>query len=463
MSWLARSIANTLKLDDDDDDSEVNKSEPEPGNLQLQDNDAASPTSPSCGVKEDFSELTKTLTRQLRGVVSFLAPPPQQSQPDPDSDIKSVENLDGIAGIRSNFVEIGGKFKNGITRLSNNINVSEITKMASNLLQLESDEEEEGTRDSSRKGAVGVTEEVVSFAGDIAMHPETWLDFPLPESDDDDFDMSYVQQEHALAVERLAPRLAAVRNELCPGYISESYFWKIYFVLLHPRLDKQDVERLSTPQIVKARALLAQELKNLTATELEEEKGSLAPKDVAVPHHKESLFVPFTVLSENEPGKASVLELGTSTTAAASETVKHPVESNEIPVVDKSVIKQEDINRAKDQNTNDSGEKDEDDGDDWLKEECSETGSASGTTIPVENDDEVSFSDLEDNDGDMPASFRKANDSSDKDSQDWVQLTKISSDSSKDGEIKHSSDKNVNDHDTKESNDWLDVNDIDVV
>lgn len=64
-----------------------------------------------------------------------------------------------------------------------------------------------------------------------------------------DFDMSYAQQEHAIAVEHLAPRLAAVRNELCPGYISESYFWKIYFVLLHPRLDKHDAELLSTPQV----------------------------------------------------------------------------------------------------------------------------------------------------------------------------------------------------------------------
>lgn len=458
MSWLARSIANTLKLDDGDDPSGVNKPQSGPGTPQHPDNDAASPTSPSRGVKEDLSELSKTLSSHFWGVASFLAPPPQQSQSERDSESKLVEDPDGIVGIRSDFAEIGGKFKSGISRLSNNINVSEITKIATNFLQLESDdEEEEGIRNDSRKGAVGVTEEVIAFAGDIAMHTETWLDFPLPESDDEDFDMSYAQQEHALTVEHLAPRLAAVRNELCPGYISESYFWKIYFVLLHPRLDEQDAELLSTPQIVKARALLAQELKNLTATKL----GSSDPKDSGVSHHEESLSVPSTVLSDNEPGKASALELGTSTTAAASETVKHPIESNEIPIVETSLIKQGDTDRAKDQNTNDSGEKDEDDGDDWLKEECSEIGGASGTTIPIENDD-VSFSDLEDDDGDVPSSFRKANDSSDKDSQDWVQLRKSLSDSSKDGEINHSSNENVNVHDTKESNDWLDVDDIDV-
>lgn len=64
-----------------------------------------------------------------------------------------------------------------------------------------------------------------------------------------DFDMSDAQQEHALAVERLTPTLAALRMELCPGYMSESCFWKIYFVLLRPRLSKEDAEILSTPQV----------------------------------------------------------------------------------------------------------------------------------------------------------------------------------------------------------------------
>lgn len=64
-----------------------------------------------------------------------------------------------------------------------------------------------------------------------------------------DFDMTDAQQEHALAVERLVPRLAALRIELCPGYMSEHRFWKIYFVLLHPRLDVHDAELLSTPHV----------------------------------------------------------------------------------------------------------------------------------------------------------------------------------------------------------------------
>ncbi|KAM1237190.1 hypothetical protein ACFX13_038928 [Malus domestica] len=46
--------------------------------------------------------------------------------------------------------------------------------------------------------AVEITEEVLAFARNIAMHLETWLDFPLDEEEDlGDFDMSDAQQEHA--------------------------------------------------------------------------------------------------------------------------------------------------------------------------------------------------------------------------------------------------------------------------
>lgn len=64
-----------------------------------------------------------------------------------------------------------------------------------------------------------------------------------------DFELSDAQQEHALAVERLAPRLAALRMELCPVCMSDGCFWKIYFVLLHPRLSKEEAVLLSSPEV----------------------------------------------------------------------------------------------------------------------------------------------------------------------------------------------------------------------
>ncbi|GLT75366.1 hypothetical protein SLA2020_470970 [Shorea laevis] len=483
MSWLARSIANSLRLDDEDGQNNAVGPE-QPADSQSHQSSPTHSHSPSStdpntprGVKEDLSEITKTLSRQFWGVASFLAPPPSEPSnqaelhrsPDPEASDEAV-----MEGIRSDFAEIGGRFKTGISKLSNNIAVSEITKIASNFLQFGS--EEEGLEKYEVGDVVGVTGEVVAFARDIAMHPETWLDFPMPDDDDfDDFDMSDAQQEHALAVENLAPRLAALRMELCPGYMTEGCFWKIYFVLLHPRLSKHDAELLSTPQIVEARALLTQEVQSrVTANLGQDQSGSGMSKGAAFIPREESLSVPSSTQSESAPPKASGTEMAPNSTAVVIETEKHPVQTTEMLVVDKSVIEEQPVSQSKYQHpvaassSVVSDEKSDDDGEDWLKEETSEVVGSSATTIRIGNDEDVSFSDLEDDDGDVPTSYKKvtsSSDSSTKDSRDWVQLSTSSGDSVKDvncvGE-KCAGSEQVSAHNSeaKESNDWLDIEEI---
>ncbi|POO00675.1 BSD domain containing protein [Trema orientale] len=504
MSWLARSIANSLKLDDDEDtdDSIPNVAAPNsppgpnpagdqphrPGDSPTHSSSSASSTPTSRGVKDDISELTKTLTRQFWGVASFLAPPPESSsapqisdsagpetEPEPSDLSKSgepsdpmVSDEDVIAGIRSDFAEIGGRFKSGISKLSSNKAVSEFTKMASNFLQIgEEDEEEELVA----RGSVGVTDEVLAFARNIAMHPETWLDFPLPDDEgSDDFELSDAQQEHALAVERLAPRLAALRIELCPGHMSESHFWKIYFVLLHPRLGKHDAELLSTPEIVEAKAMLTQELQNRAKAKPQASADLPDEQHLSVPSLAQAGLVPIeTPKTESEPSPEAVDLV----------TEKHPVQSTEIKVIDKAVVEEgpavssktrEPISGSSSKVLDD---KFEEDGDDWLKEDDnSEIVGVSGTSIPIGNDEDVSFSDLEeDDDGDVPVSYKKTtsgSDSSTKDSRDWVQLSRSSAGSDKEIssiEIRHAGSEQVrlSNAETKEANDWLDVDDIDVM
>ncbi|KAI3669738.1 hypothetical protein L6452_41112 [Arctium lappa] len=469
MSWFARSIANTLQLDiDDDDDDEQHRlnnntdedlsTDQRGGEQQLEEDDSS--LSPGRGVKEDLSEITKTLTSKFWGVASFLAPPPPAEQSNEQSDPSDPEDAspEAISGIRRDFAEIGGRFRSGISKLSTNIDVSEITKMASSFLQLSPEGDDYVL--SKDADAIGVTDEVLAFVRDITMHPETWLDFPLPEDEDDDedFELSDTQQEHALAVESLAPRLAALRIELCPGYMSESSFWKIYFVLLHPRLEPHAAELLSTPEIVKARASLTRELKDHSNSQTKEEEVTRIN-----PPYTEHMLAssqeeyPSGSRSESVPLEISTTQSATSAISADSETEKHPIPNEEVQIVDKSVIQEEPRNQIKPEESND-----EDDADDWLKEDSSEhvTGT---TTIPIENDEDVSFSDLEEDDGDAPTSYKKTaaygSDSSTKDSRDWVQLGRSSADSSSTGGGGQVSGHNP---EMKESNDWLDVDDIDV-
>ncbi|XP_050365297.1 uncharacterized protein LOC126783801 [Argentina anserina] len=471
MSWLAKSIANSLKLDDDDEDDPTTTTNQNPNSNPS----AADPAfDPRGGVKGDLSELTKTLSRQFWGVASFLAPPPDAPPPKPQGDEPSEEDV--IAGIRSDFAEIGGRFKSGISKLSSNKAVSEFTKIASNLLQFGSEEEAEAAG-----LALGVTPEVLAFVRNVSMHPETWLDFPLSDGEgSDDFELSDIQQEHALAVERLAPALAALRMELCPEHMSDSHFWMIYFVLVHPRLCKQDAELLSTPKIVEVRAMLSHELKkgNMSKPESDPSLSSAAyPKEITDSPKQQHLSVPLSAQSDLVPPQTSSMRSAPLPGTTDIETEKHPVRSSEIQIVDKPVIEGpvKETNYHQPPSISSSkvlDENDEDDADDWLKEESEMDGDGvGGTSIPIENDEDVSFSDLEDDDGDVPSGYKKAasgSDSSTKDSRDWVQLSRSSPDSDKDNnsaEIRRAGSAQVSSRnpESKESNDWLNVDDIDVI
>ncbi|XP_076952615.1 uncharacterized protein LOC143626387 [Bidens hawaiensis] len=325
--------------------------------LKLQNNEYVelnvenSPNSPQRGVKQDLSEITKTITRQFWGVASLIAPP-----------VPSGLSNERSEGMRRDLAEIGGRVR------------SELSKFASEFLRVDSDDEE---CDSGDDMAVGVTDEVVAFVNDVVMHPETWMGFPLPE--DEGFNLTDAQQEHVLVVEQLAPRLNALRIELCPKYMSESSFWKIYFVLLHPKLTCNDAEILSTPDIIKARALLTHKFKNRSCSEkMSDYNSKSVPLDVS-----------------------------------STETVKHPIKINDIDIIDKSVIQEE------------SHEED------WLKKESLEIVT-NKVTIPIENNEDASFSDLDDDDddddGNIPIHYNKttySSESSTKDSRNCVDVVDI--------------------------------------
>lgn len=187
MSWLARSLANSLRLDEDDDDDDDEDNDVVPGdrsgdpapstpvkpqllhqeqqqqedlhNESELDEEEEEEASHGRGVKEDLSEFKQTLTRQFWGVASFLAPPP--SHPSTPSN-QSAPNWDR-SEIFNQFDQSPNMARNG-------------------------EEEEELVYDMD--GAVGITEEVLAFARNIAMHPETWLDFPGDE--EEDFDGMFV-------------------------------------------------------------------------------------------------------------------------------------------------------------------------------------------------------------------------------------------------------------------------------
>ncbi|CAL5204807.1 unnamed protein product [Lathyrus oleraceus] len=417
-SWLARSLANSLRLDDEgniENDVVTNPPTPSPRNYpqqnQSQDNAIESQSqhqqqhhhddddddeTQGRGVKEDLDEIKQTLTRQFWGMASFLAPPPTTSQSDHTFPRKLEEEHhqrqfdDAVISNPSLDMEQGALREDDPDPNSNTFG---------------SDSDGDRDQEFDIPSAVGITEEVLTFALNIAMHPETWLDFPIDEEDDtDDFYMSEEQQEHALVVERLAPRLAALRIELCPCHMSESYFWKVYFVLLHSRLNKQDSEVLSTPRVMEARATWMQELHKQTKPEFEIFGRSDLYSRENVQHHDSTPSLSDDTYSDDMPHQTYGYRTDSLSVRADNESEKHTVESSGSHFSDKSVIEENPI--IKNVNTDlKSGRRSQiiiqdygdDDDDDWPEDD-SDLGGYGGTTLPIVNEEDISFSDLEDDD-----------------------------------------------------------------
>lgn len=561
MSWFARSLASSLRATDEEHDDEEDREEEEDEEEESRRHGR--------GMKEDLSELTKSFTKQLWGVASFLAPPPATSIHDADPSLRysptsvsnpdpypsfegnsqqveslnriensssgsPTENAQGLTGIRSDLAEIRGSVKTGLSRFSSNKAVHGISKLASTFLTFKEESEGEEFREAesgdfeeeeensgaleedgdsrafeeeeSFKSAVGITDEVLTFARNISMHPETWLDFPLfdDEDDTDDFNLSDIQKEHALAIERLAPRLAALRIELCPGFMSEGRFWKIYFVLLHSRLNKQDALLLSTPQIVEARVLLMQELQNRTKVQTGKSRSDMAySEEKRTPFPPEEKFSNQSILSNKnvKTGSFKIVSLQSATSVAAKDFQRDDqlsaISSQKQIFNDQCCAPRED---SLFQNKNvlsgtvklsDLQYQEEEEVDDWLEEEPVGEDVPACTTARLGDEEDVSFSDLEDEDDNMQtttAGIKESFDSSSKGSKGWVQLNKDSNsveecsmiyssngedtiwrpmNTKSDAHILQSGEKSTEQHikksDNGESSDWLTVDEDDVV
>ncbi|KAK8682966.1 hypothetical protein V6N13_039043 [Hibiscus sabdariffa] len=391
-----------------------------------------SPTNHNGGVKDDLSVIGETIGRQLRGVAAFLAPPPSsppsvtaaERGAEQDDEEEELWSSDKLVGIRNDLAEIGGSFKSGLSLLSSNKAVSEISRFASSFLQFPDHEirgghDEDDGHDDDDDGVPGITDEVIEFVTKISNRPELWTDFPL--SLNDDFEMSECQREHAENIEHLVPSFEALKFSLQRN-LGEERFWMIYFILLLPRLNERDFELLSTPEVVATRDALLQKLQN----------------------------------NKNA-------ETGNSSLDASQESGKFGGKTQE------NVSSEERVNEIVNAAEGLEITSGEDNAEQWIEEADISSGSSVRVENNLEHEEDVSFSDLEDEDNYLsnrvsaPKSKQHKKAPSSSGSNDWVQLNnrpeahgnlqKAGQSSSRD---KYS--------EGEESNDWLTDDDfVDVV
>ncbi|XP_057760405.1 uncharacterized protein LOC130980705 isoform X2 [Arachis stenosperma] len=361
-------------------------------------------------VKDDISLI-------FRGVANFLAPPPSSSSSSSAADSSSSPPSQALTGIRNDLEEISGSFKNSLSLLSSNRAVTGISKLASQLLQLEPDHKRQGDDDGDGDAVPGTTEEVVRFVKEISTRPDCWTEFPLPFHHD--FSMSISQREHALAIEQLVPEFVALRVNLC-SYMNVEKFWMIYFLLILPRLNQHDFELLSTPKIVEARDVLL--------LKLEEKKDSAA----GVCEKQR------TASDTNEDGRDGIVRETIS--SEPSEIVTEFTNAEKVLEVDEISSTTEN----------------------WLEDKDIDVTSLASSHAKLQHEEDVSFSDLDDDksySSDRISGHREAQDrrgSSPDGSSDWVQLHEGSSRGGGWHKAIHSKGKDSED----ESNDWLTVDEF---
>ncbi|KAM3360602.1 stress response protein NST1 [Capsicum galapagoense] len=404
-SWFSLPLLNPFKSNDDDGAAAATAT-------AVYDGEKPSDSDPNfSSIKEDFSAISQTFTHHLRGVASFLTPPSP-----PPSSTQSEQHSEKFIGIKSDLVEIGDSLKSS---------VSEISKLASNLLHFgdnevndreknEYDDEEE--EEEEEEEIVGVTDDVVDFVSTISQRDQLWTDFPI--SLPSDFSMSDSQKEHVASIVQFVPGLESLRQKVCHE-LSDGQFWMIYFVLLLPRLNGNDLEMLSTPEVVEVRETLLLQLQSKKDSQPEASKDSetvdASEKDVEI--------------SGQQVSESKLEEKNISETANASQ--------------DKDSL---------------HGEK--------RQEPLDEEKTKNTTSYADKNEDDVSFSDLEDDDTDLsdrlqgskPPHRKKVSSSSE--SHEWIQLnenSKAQGSQQKAGQSIHRD----KDSEGDESSDWLTVDDID--
>ncbi|GFS40797.1 hypothetical protein Acr_00g0070590 [Actinidia rufa] len=417
-SWLSLSLPNPFKSDD-----QIPSPPP--------DNPTPSPDDPSPsvagGVKEDLSVLGQTIGRQLRGVAAFLAPPPDSSSS--SAAAASDSSSQALIGLKNDLVEIGGTMKSSLSLLSSNKAVSEISRFTSNLLQFQSEGDEDGDDDDGDEEfeVAGVTEEVLEFVREISLRPECWTDFPL--SLDIEMHLHSWRKPSAdllLFQKILGSNLILL---LCkPARLSVQP--KVALVSENPwfhsnkwKQDKQ--ERNQDKQIAEAREVLLQKLGNRRNEPVETSEVSQT-----INLSQEG------VKADNGQGESSLsraYEVSTETPSAepGSKSEIHP---------------------------NDTKERSE-------KEEV-DACTSSDTQKPPENEEDVSFSDLDDDDTDLSGRLSRLKPTDDErapsliGSSEWVRLNENSGTQGGDGQ-KAGQPIREKDSEGEESNDWLTVDEND--
>ncbi|XP_047093824.1 uncharacterized protein LOC124706217 [Lolium rigidum] len=196
------------------------------------------------GVRDDLSELG----RHLLDIACFLHPllnpahtdsPPstptharrRARSPSPRPATPPSPSPSILAGILADLAEIGGSFRVGFSGRA----LPDRQPPPARALPVPD------SPPHAPAAATGVADGVLGAARALAARPDAWIDFPVLALDEN-ATISDIERDHMEVIEKLVPDLASLRARLCPSYMDQDVFWKIYFRLLESTLSEHTSE-----------------------------------------------------------------------------------------------------------------------------------------------------------------------------------------------------------------------------
>ncbi|KAK3193196.1 hypothetical protein Dsin_024506 [Dipteronia sinensis] len=144
---------------------------------------------------------------------------------------------------------------------------------------------------ANQQELLGVTQELIDHLKSFTL--DTFRNFPFQDDEEASYDveaattsgtvrkdLSDWQEQHAFLVLSRVKELAHLRFKLCPGYLKEQQFWRIYFMLVKSHVAKYEVRAIRLAKL-KSMAMENQETSDTGAYEVEmaetKQTASLAP------------------------------------------------------------------------------------------------------------------------------------------------------------------------------------------
>ncbi|KAK6143999.1 hypothetical protein DH2020_020819 [Rehmannia glutinosa] len=107
----------------------------------------------------------------------------------------------------------------------------------------------------------GITDQLIEFVKSFSL--ETFKDFSLPDEDESSCDggdsgnlrrdLSDWQETHAMLALSRVKELAQLRFQLCPRYLKERQFWRIYFTLVRSYVAEYELRAVQLAKIKQIR------------------------------------------------------------------------------------------------------------------------------------------------------------------------------------------------------------------